>query len=70
MKGYYGNAEVTLKAFRGLWFHTGDAGRFDDVGRLHFVDRMGDCIRRRGENISSFEIEQIFCPTLVSRSAR
>jgi carnitine-CoA ligase len=59
MTGYYGNAEVTLKAFRGLWFHTGDAGRLDDVGRLHFVDRMGDCIRRRGENISSFEIEQI-----------
>ena len=59
MTGYYGNAETTLRAFRGLWFHTGDAGRFDDKKQLHFVDRMGDCIRRRGENISSFEIEQI-----------
>jgi carnitine-CoA ligase len=59
MTSYYGNAETTLRAFRGLWFHTGDAGRFDDQNQLHFVDRMGDCIRRRGENISSFEIEQI-----------
>ena len=39
--------------------HTGDAGRFDQRGRLFFVDRIKDCIRRRGENISSFEIEQV-----------
>jgi crotonobetaine/carnitine-CoA ligase len=59
MTGYYGNAEITLRAYRGLWFHTGDAGRIDTEKQLHFVDRMGDCIRRRGENISSFEIEQV-----------
>jgi crotonobetaine/carnitine-CoA ligase len=59
MDGYFGMPEVTLRSWRGLWFHTGDAGRFDDEGYLYFVDRLGDCIRRRGENISSFEIEQV-----------
>jgi carnitine-CoA ligase len=59
MEGYFNMPEVTLRSWRGLWFHTGDAGRFDDEGYLHFVDRLGDCIRRRGENISSFEIEQV-----------
>ena len=49
----------TVEAWRNLWFHTGDAGRLDDAGRLHFVDRIKDCIRRRGENISSYEIEQV-----------
>jgi crotonobetaine/carnitine-CoA ligase len=59
MEGYFNMPEVTLRSWRGLWFHTGDAGRFDDEGYLYFVDRLGDCIRRRGENISSFEIEQV-----------
>jgi carnitine-CoA ligase len=56
---YYGMPEVTVKAFRGLWFHTGDAGYFDEQGYLYFVDRLKDAIRRKGENISSYEVEQI-----------
>jgi crotonobetaine/carnitine-CoA ligase len=59
MAGYFRMPEKTVEAWRNLWFHTGDAGRFDDAGRLHYVDRIKDCIRRRGENISSFEIEQV-----------
>lgn len=56
---YYRMPEKTVEAFRGLWFHTGDAGVFDDNGFLYFADRLKDSIRRRGENISSYEIEQI-----------
>ncbi|MGO9017383.1 MAG: AMP-binding protein [Syntrophobacteraceae bacterium] len=56
---YYGMPEATATAFKGLWFHTGDAGYFDDDGYLYFVDRLKDAIRRKGENISSYEVEQI-----------
>jgi crotonobetaine/carnitine-CoA ligase len=59
MQGYLRMPEKTVEAWRNLWFHTGDAGRFDSRGRLWFVDRIKDCIRRRGENISSFEVEQV-----------
>jgi carnitine-CoA ligase len=59
MAGYQRMPEKTLEAWQNLWFHTGDAGRIDSRGRLFFVDRIKDCIRRRGENISSFEIEQV-----------
>jgi crotonobetaine/carnitine-CoA ligase len=59
MAGYQRMPEKTVEAWQNLWFHTGDAGRFDAHGRLFFVDRIKDCIRRRGENISSFEIEQV-----------
>jgi crotonobetaine/carnitine-CoA ligase len=55
--GYYGMPERTAEAWRGGWFHTGDAFRIDDDGNFYFVDRMNDAIRRRGENISSFEVE-------------
>ena len=55
--GYYKNPEATVKAWRNGWFHTGDAFRRDAEGNLYFVDRMKDAIRRRGENISSFEVE-------------
>jgi carnitine-CoA ligase len=55
---YYRMPEATLKAFRNLWFHTGDRGRMDEDGRFYFVDRMKDAIRRRGENISSWEVEK------------
>ena len=55
--GYYGNAEATARAWRNGWFHTGDAFRMDPDGNFFFVDRMKDAIRRRGENISSFEVE-------------
>lgn len=59
MQGYLGLAEVTVCAWRNLWFHTGDGGFLDERGRLHFVERIGDFIRRRGENISPMEIEQV-----------
>jgi crotonobetaine/carnitine-CoA ligase len=55
--GYYKNPEATAKAWRNGWFHTGDAFRVDDQGNYFFVDRIKDAIRRRGENISSFEVE-------------
>jgi crotonobetaine/carnitine-CoA ligase len=55
--GYYAMPERTAEAWRGGWFHTGDAFRIDDDGNYYFVDRMNDAIRRRGENISSFEVE-------------
>ena len=58
-QGYFRMPEKTVETWRNLWFHTGDAGRFDEKSRLHFVDRIKDRIRRRGENISSFEIEQV-----------
>ena len=58
-QGYFRMPERTVEAWRNLWFHSGDAGRFDDEGRLFFVDRIKDRIRRRGENISSFEVEQV-----------
>ena len=57
-EGYRNRPEATLEQFRNLWFHTGDLGRFDGEGNLAFSDRKKDAIRRRGENISSFEVEQ------------
>ena len=56
--GYHGAPEKTLEAWRNLWFHTGDALRRDEEGWYYFVDRYKDALRRRGENISSYEIEQ------------
>lgn len=55
--GYYKNPEATAAAWRNGWFHTGDAFRQDEEGYFYFVDRVKDAIRRRGENISSFEVE-------------
>ena len=55
--GYYKNPEATARAWRNGWFHTGDAFRVDADGNFFFVDRIKDAIRRRGENISSFEVE-------------
>ena len=57
--GYWRNPEATAQTFIDGWVRTGDIGRFDTEGHLHFVDRKKDYIRRRGENISSFEVEQI-----------
>lgn len=56
-RGYYKNPQATADAWRNGWFHTGDAFRRDAAGNFYFVDRIKDAIRRRGENISSFEIE-------------
>lgn len=58
-QGYYNMPEATLKAWRNLWFHTGDRGYLDEDGYLWFVDRKKDAIRRRGENVSAWEVEQI-----------
>ena len=55
--GYYKMPEATAEAWRNGWFHTGDGFKVDDEGWWYFVDRMRDTIRRRGENISSFEVE-------------
>ena len=55
--GYHKNPEATARAWRNGWFHTGDAFRMDEHGYFFFVDRIKDAIRRRGENISSFEVE-------------
>lgn len=55
--GYLGLPEATAAAWRNGWFHTGDAARIDENGHYVFVDRMKDCVRRMGENISSFELE-------------
>ena len=59
MSEYFGMPEETLRAFEGLWLHTGDLGRLDQGGSLYFLGRRKDSIRRRGENISAFEVEEI-----------
>ncbi|HEU0223291.1 MAG TPA: AMP-binding protein [Paracoccaceae bacterium] len=56
-KGYWRRPEATVAVMRNQWFHTGDIGRFDADGFLYFVDRKKDYLKRRGENISSFEME-------------
>jgi len=57
--GYFGMPEKTVEAWRNLWFHTGDRVIREPTGYYRFVDRMKDAIRRRGENISSYEVEQV-----------
>ncbi|MGH8429148.1 MAG: AMP-binding protein, partial [Solimonas sp.] len=57
--GYFGTPEKTVEAWRNLWFHTGDRVIREGDGYFRFVDRLKDAIRRRGENISSFEVEQV-----------
>jgi len=57
--GYYKAPEATLESRRNLWFHTGDRGVFDADGYLWYTDRLKDSIRRRGENISAFEVEEV-----------
>lgn len=56
--GYYNMPEKTTEVWRNMWFHTGDAVRRDEDGWYYFVDRIKDALRRRGENISSYEVEQ------------
>lgn len=58
-EGYYKMAEASLYSFRNGWFHTGDQVRIDADGYMWFVGRTKDSIRRRGENISAFEIESV-----------
>ena len=56
---YYGAADATAEAYRNQWFHTGDNAKVDADGWFYFVDRKKDAIRRRGENISSYEVESV-----------
>ena len=57
--GYYKMPEATLASRRNLWFHTGDRGWIDADGYVWYTDRIKDAIRRRGENISAFEVEEV-----------
>ncbi len=57
--GYFGMPEKTVEAWRNLWFHTGDRVVREADGAFRFIDRIKDAIRRRGENISSYEVEQV-----------
>ncbi|MBP6900549.1 MAG: ATP-dependent acyl-CoA ligase [Burkholderiaceae bacterium] len=57
--GYFGMPDKTVEAWRNLWFHTGDRVVREPDGAFRFIDRIKDAIRRRGENISSFEVEQV-----------
>jgi crotonobetaine/carnitine-CoA ligase len=59
-EGYWKRPADTVAAWRNLWMHSGDLGKFDEYGNLYFVDRKKDYIRRRGENISNFEMETAF----------
>ncbi len=71
MAGYLDMPEATVEAWRGLWFHSGDAARMDADGDVLFIDRIKDCIRRRGENLSSLMIEQQVgaCPGVIEVAA-
>jgi len=59
LREYWRRPEATIEAFRNLWFHTGDRARMDTDGFFYYVDRLKDSIRRRGENVSSFEVESV-----------
>ncbi len=59
MDAYFNNPDATNIAFRGGWFHTGDLVRRDEAGRIFYVGRLKDTIRRSGENISSAEVEGV-----------
>jgi crotonobetaine/carnitine-CoA ligase len=58
-EGYWGRPDATVETSRNWWYHTGDIGKVDDERYLYFVDRKADYLRRRGENISSFEVERV-----------
>jgi len=60
MDEYLNKAEATKEVFRNFWLHTGDGAYKDEDGIFYFVDRMGGFIRVKGENISSFQIEDMF----------
>lgn len=71
MLGYYKMADATAAAFTDGWFHTGDRGHLDAEGYLYFSDRKKEAIRRRGENISAYEVELVLCrhPAVVEAAA-
>ena len=59
MQGYLGMPQEAVEAWRNLWFHSGDAARVDSDGNFFYIDRIKDRIRRRAENISSYDIETV-----------
>jgi crotonobetaine/carnitine-CoA ligase len=59
LQGYYKDPQATAEASRDMWWHTGDLGYYDKDGYFYFVDRLKDALRRRGENISSSEVEAV-----------
>ena len=59
MSGYHGLPDETAHAWRGGWYHTGDAMYVDPDGQYMYVDRLGDAIRRRGENVPSADVESV-----------
>ena len=59
MNAYHNNPQATARTLRNMWLHTGDIGRLDDKGNLFFVGRQAHWLRRRGENISAYEVESI-----------
>jgi crotonobetaine/carnitine-CoA ligase len=67
MEGYWNNEAATLALLRNLWFHTGDYARQDEDGFLWFLERGTDSIRRRGENVSAWEVERVLAghPELI-----
>src|SRR5262249_39031023 len=71
MLEYYKMPEATVGATRALWFHPGDRGSLDGDGYLFFSDRKKEAIRRRGENISAYEVETIVCrhPAILEAAA-
>jgi len=69
--GYHGDPEATLATVKDLWWHTGDLGYTDEDGYFYFIDRKKDALRRRGENISSHEVESVLLahPGIVAAAA-
>lgn len=59
MDGYFNNPAATAEVFRGGWFHTGDVVRQDEQGRVYYMGRRKDMIRRSGENIAAAEVEGV-----------
>jgi crotonobetaine/carnitine-CoA ligase len=71
LREYWKRPDATIEATRNLWFHTGDRARMDADGYFYYVDRLKDSIRRRGENVSSFEVESVInaFPAVIESAA-
>jgi crotonobetaine/carnitine-CoA ligase len=69
--GYWRLPDATVESWRNLWFHTGDRVVADAAGWFRFLDRLKDVIRRRGENVSAWEVEQVLTahPDVVAAAA-
>src|SRR5437868_6709435 len=69
--GYHRDPAATLATMRDLWWHTGDLAYTDEDGFFYFIDRKNDALRRRGENISSHEVESVLLayPGVVAAAA-